>query len=270
MSRSSSEHNALIQQAFTKQATAYAANPAIVDNDWAMRLVHATRPARESRVLEVATGPGYVALAFATVCREVVGVDLTDAPLTIARQNQADRGVTNTRFESADAKRLPFRNGSFDLTVCRLAFHHFDTPGQVFSEMVRVCRPGGKVVVEDLVASERGNRAAYSDRWERLRDPSHVAALSLGQLLALYREADLEIENLRWEQRRQDVERWLSTTDTLPSTAEQVRQLIQADADQHISGTPVFRDDNARLCFMHRMVTVVGRKHAGNKAAVTA
>ncbi|MEE2636132.1 MAG: class I SAM-dependent methyltransferase [Acidobacteriota bacterium] len=260
MARSASEHNALVQQAFTKQATAYAANPTIVDSDWAMRLVHAAQPTAESRVLEVATGPGYVALAFATVCREVVAVDLTDAPLTIARQNQTERGLTNVTFESADANRLPFDDGSFDLAVCRLSFHHFDTPGQVLAEMARVCRPGGKVAVEDLIASECADRAAYYDRWERLRDPSHVTALSLGQLIGLYRDAGLEIENLRWEQRRQDVERWLRTTDTPPETAEQVRQLIQADAEQHLSGTPVFRDDDARLCFLHRMVTTVGRK----------
>ncbi len=258
MARSSAEHNTLVQQEFTKQATAYATNPTIVDVEWALRLVQAAQPSPENRVLEVATGPGHVALAFATVAREVVGVDLTEAPLAIARKNQAQRGLTNVSFEAADAKHLPFEDATFDIAVCRLAFHHFDTPEQVFSEMVRVCRPGGKVAVEDLVASEHRDRANYYDQWERLRDPSHTAALSLSQLVGLYREAGLEVENLRWEQRPQDVERWLQTTQTPPGTAQQVRQLIQDDADQRISGTPIYRDEEGRLCFMHRMATVVG------------
>ncbi|HIE92934.1 MAG TPA: class I SAM-dependent methyltransferase, partial [Acidobacteria bacterium] len=109
----------------------------------------------DDRVLEVATGPGYVALAFATVAREVVGVDLTDAPLAVARRNQADRGVTNVSFQSADAKALPWPDGSFDIVVCRLAFHHFESPARVLAEMVRVCCDGGKVAVEDMIASER-------------------------------------------------------------------------------------------------------------------
>ncbi len=260
MTRSPSEHAELIQREFTKQANAYAANPTIIDSDWAGRLVHAVRPAPDNRVLEVATGPGYVALAFAAVVREVVGVDLTDAPLAIARKNRAERGLTNVSFESADATQLPLEDGSFDVAVCRLAFHHFDTPRQVLSEMVRVCRPGGKITVQDMISSEQADRADYYNRWERLRDPSHTRALSLGQLVALYREAELEIENLQWEQRPQDVELWMRNSETPPETARSIRRLIQEDADQKISGTPIFHDDEGRLCFSHRMVTVVGRK----------
>jgi ubiquinone/menaquinone biosynthesis C-methylase UbiE len=260
MTQASSAHNQLIQQEFTKQATAYASNPVIIDSDWALRLVQAVQPTPASRVLEVATGPGYVALAFATVAREVVGVDLTDAPLAIARKNREERGLTNVSFESADAKQLPFEDGSFDIAVCRLAFHHFDLPQQVFSEMARVCRPGGKVAVEDMIASEQPDRANYYNHWERLRDPSHTTALSVSQLLAFYTAAGLEIDTLQSEQRAQDVEQWMRNTQTPSDTAEEIRKLIREDADHQISGTPIFRDEEGRLCFRHRMVTVVGRK----------
>ncbi len=260
MTQSSTAHNKLIQQEFTKQATAYATNPAIIDSDWALRLVQAVQPTPACRVLEVATGPGYVALAFASVAREVVGVDLTDAPLTIARKNGEERGLTNVSFESADAKQLPFADDSFDIAICRLAFHHFDTPQQVFSEMVRVCRPGGKVAVEDMIASERPDRADYYNHWERLRDPSHTTALSVSQLLAFYAAGGLEIEHIQSEQRTQDAEQWMRNTQTPRDTAEEVRKLILEDAAQHISGTPIFRDAGGQLCFIHRTVTVVGRK----------
>lgn len=260
MAPSSTEHNQLIQREFTKQATAYATNPAIIDSDWALRLVQAAQPTPESRVLEVATGPGYVALAFATVAREVIGVDLTNAPLAIARQHREARGLTNVSFESADAKQLPFEDDSFDIAVCRLAFHHFDTPGQVFSEMARVCRPGGRVAVEDMIASERSDRADYYNHWERLRDPSHTTALSVSQLLAFYTAAGLEVENIQSEHRAQDVEQWMRNSQTPADQARKIRKLIQEDADQHISGTPIFYDESGQLCFIHRMVTVVGRK----------
>ncbi|MCP3960641.1 MAG: methyltransferase domain-containing protein [bacterium] len=266
MTRSPIEHAKLIQREFTKQATAYAANPTIIDSDWAGRLVQAVQPTPDSRVLDIATGPGYVALAFATMVREVVGVDLTDAPLGIARKNQAERGVKNVSFESADARQLPLKDGSFDIVVCRLALHHFDSPQQVLSEMVRVCRPGGKIAVQDMIASEQADRADYYNHWERLRDASHTKALSVGQLVALYGEAQLEIENLRWEQRVQDVELWMRNTETPYDTARRIRHLIQQDAAQEISGTPIFHDDEGRLCFIHRMVTVVGRRKAAGSS----
>ena len=260
MTEPATSHNELIQQEFTKQATAYATNPTIIDSDWALRLVQAAQPTPESRVLEVATGPGYVALAFATVAHEVVGVDLTDAPLAIARKNKAERRLTNVTFESANANQLPFADDSFDIAVCRLAFHHFDTPQQVLSEMVRVCRSGGKVVVEDLIASERPTGADYYNHWERLRDPSHTTALSVSQLLAFYTAAGLEIDAIHSEHRAQDVEQWMRNSQTSAETAQEVRRLIQEDAAQHISGTPIFHNNEGQLCFMHRMVTVVGRK----------
>src|SRR5688500_6082268 len=68
-------HKDRVRHEFTKQAENYAAASLISDPERVARLVQAVNPAPESRVLEVATGPGYVAMGFATVCREVVGID---------------------------------------------------------------------------------------------------------------------------------------------------------------------------------------------------
>ncbi|MEZ4867131.1 MAG: class I SAM-dependent methyltransferase [Caldilineaceae bacterium] len=254
------DQNQLIQQEFTKQAQAYAANPNINDPAWAMRLVQAAQPTAQDRVLEIATGPGYVALAFATVAKEVVGIDLTAAPLAIAESNRQARSLANVRFEAADANQLPFADGAFDIVVCRLAVHHFAAPEQVFREMVRCCRPGGKVVIEDLLASEQPERAAYYNQWERLRDPSHVTALSLTQLVALYTAAGLEIEQVQSEAKTQVVEQWLHNAQTPPHQAAEVRRQITRDLAEGLSSIHIFYNDDGQLCFDHRMFTVVGRK----------
>ena len=260
MPSNSTIHNQLIQQEFTKQADAYAANPTIADPAWAMRLVEVVQPKATDRVLEIATGPGYVALAFATQAATVVGVDLTTAPLTIAEQNRQERRLTNVRFESADANQLPFDDEQFDIVVCRLAVHHFFDPAQVLAEMVRVCRSRGKVVVEDLVASEHQERAAYYNRWEQLRDPSHTTALSLTQLMTLYTNLGLEIVHIKMEDRTQIVEQWMKNAQTPTDVADQVRQLITADLAEERSGLHIFHNAAGELCFDHRMATVVGQK----------
>ncbi|MCB0095976.1 MAG: methyltransferase domain-containing protein [Caldilineaceae bacterium] len=254
------QQNKLIQQEFTKQAQAYASNPTVRDADWAMRLVQAASPSPNDRVLEVATGPGYVALAFAAAGCNVIGVDLTAAPLAIAEQNRQERSLTNVRFEAADANQLPFEDSSFDIVVCRLAVHHFAEPQTVFGQMARVCRPGGKVVIEDLLASENLARAEFYNRWEQLRDPSHVAALSLSQLIGFYAAAGFEVESVQSETRTQVVEQWLRNSQTPPDKADEVRQLLAADRAQNRSGIHIFEDDAGQLCFDHRMFTVVGRK----------
>src|SRR6266511_775676 len=120
------EHNQVVREEFTRQAVAYAANPAIADPERIARLVHAVRPTPQDRVLEVATGPGYVAMGFAAVAREVVGVDLTAAPLAIAEQRRLEQGLHNVRFQLTDAPRPPFTDCAFNAVFRPLAFRHFE------------------------------------------------------------------------------------------------------------------------------------------------
>lgn len=134
-------HKAVVQEEFTRQAEVYAAAPSVADPARVARLIDAIAPAHESRVLEVACGPGFLALAFAERCREVVGIDLTDAPLDIAERKRKERGLATLCFQRGDAERLPFPDNDFDVAVCRLALHHMEKPGGVLREMARVCRP---------------------------------------------------------------------------------------------------------------------------------
>jgi ubiquinone/menaquinone biosynthesis C-methylase UbiE len=254
------DHNQIIQEAFTRQAAAYAANSSIADPERIARLVRAVNPRSEHRVLEVATGPGYVALAIAAIAREVIGIDLTGAPLAIAEQRRRDLQVGNVRFQTGNASHLPFADGEFDIVVCRFAFHHFDHASQVLREMTRLCAPRGLVAVEDLVVSDHPARAAYQNHFEQLRDPSHVAAFSLRALLALITEAGLEVEHVSTDQLIQPVERWLANAQTPADKARQVRRLIERDAVKDLSGTCPFQaNDDRTWCFIQRTAIVAGR-----------
>src|SRR5882724_1599314 len=122
-------HKDLVREEFTRQAPGYADAPVIKDPLHLQALLDQVQPDADARVLEIATGPGHVALAFARVCREVVGVDLTEAPLKIAERMRSERGIANTRFMQGDVEvRLPFAEGEFDVTICRFAVHHFEHP----------------------------------------------------------------------------------------------------------------------------------------------
>ena len=252
-------HQAVIKEAFTRQAAAFAANPTVSDPRRVARLVAAVDAPPGARVLEVATGPGYVALGFGAAGCEVVGVDLTPAPLAIAEAMRRQRGLPNVRFQEAEAEHLPFDAASFDAAVCRLAFHHFADPGRVLGEMVRVCRPGGTVAVEDLVVSEHPRRAAYQNRFEHLRDPSHTRAFTLSDLLAAFTAAGLEVEGVQTWELVQVVERWLANAQTPPDAAAEVRRLVAADGAADLSGARPFRRDPDGWCFRHRNAIVVGR-----------
>jgi ubiquinone/menaquinone biosynthesis C-methylase UbiE len=258
----SKDHNQVVREEFTRQATAYAANPSIYDPDRLARLVQAVQPAPHHRVLEVATGPGYVAMAFAAVAREVVGVDLTEAPLALAEKRRQEQGIHNLRFQLADAAHLPFADGEFDIVVCRLAFHHVADAPEILRQMVRVCAPHGLIAVEDLITSEHPARAAYQNRFENLRDPSHLTAFPLSTLVTFFANAGLEIEHVSTGHMVQGLERWMANAQTPAAPAVEVRHMIERDAQEDLSGTRPFRTADGQWCFTQRMAIVIGRKLA--------
>jgi SAM-dependent methyltransferase len=105
--------------------------------------------------------------------RHVVGVDLTAALLEVGAQRLREHGIANVLLQEANAEALPFIEGSFDIVFCRSSLHHFADPERAVTEMSRVCRVGGRIVLVDLVAPEPDVRDRF-DHVHRLLDLSHV------------------------------------------------------------------------------------------------
>jgi ubiquinone/menaquinone biosynthesis C-methylase UbiE len=256
-----SDHDEIVRREFTKQAQAYAASALIVNNDRLERLIQLVKPHAGARVLDVATGPGYVAMAFAAHGCDVIGLDLTEAPLAIAEKTRQERGLTNLRFMTGNAEQLPFDAQSFDIVVSRYALHHFVAQERMLSEMARVCREQGTVVIEDLVVSEHPVRAAYQNRLEQLRDPSHTQALSIRELLLLFTTCGLDVEHVAAEVLTQSVEKWLANAHTPDERAEEVRALIAQDEREDLSGCRPFHCDET-VYFRQCTATLLSRKLA--------
>jgi ubiquinone/menaquinone biosynthesis C-methylase UbiE len=103
-----------------------------------------------SRVLEVAPGPGYLAIELVklTGCR-LTGLDISRSFVSIAAANARNAGL-RIDFEQGDAADLPFPADQFDFIVCRAAFKNFTRPLLALNEMRRVLKPGGTALVIDL------------------------------------------------------------------------------------------------------------------------
>jgi SAM-dependent methyltransferase len=111
---------------------------------WASPLCAAAGVTAGQRVLDVACGSGIVARTAAdlTGAVNVVGVDLNEAMLTVARRVQPDLD-----WRRADVAALPFPDGSFDIVLCQMALMFFPDRPKALREMSRVTTPGGTVAV---------------------------------------------------------------------------------------------------------------------------
>ena len=101
------------------------------------------------RILEVAPGPGSLAIELAKLKYQVVGLDISKSFVEMAQTKARQAGVT-AEFRHGNASDMPFDAGTFDFIVCRAAFKNFTEPVQAIREMYRVLKPGGKALIIDL------------------------------------------------------------------------------------------------------------------------
>ena len=135
-----------------------------------------------AKVLEVAPGPGYLAVEMARLGRvQVTGLDISRTFVQIASENARQAGV-NIDFHQGDAAVMPFDAESFDLIVCQAAFKNFMQPASALDEMYRVLRTGGTAVIQDM-----SRTATHADI------DGEVKAMELGPLSTFTTKATLEM-----------------------------------------------------------------------------
>jgi ubiquinone/menaquinone biosynthesis C-methylase UbiE len=182
------------QASFARSADRYVESATLAEGAELERMLELARLTGGERVLDVATGGGHTALAFAPHAREVVASDLTPAMLSAAARHLAAKGARNVRFEIADAESLPFQDAQFDVVTARLAPHHFPRPHAFVEESVRVLRPEGRLIIFDNMAPEDEELDAFVNRLEAWRDPSHVRSHRSSEWQSMLKAAGLDIE----------------------------------------------------------------------------
>ncbi len=218
-----------IQNLFGAAAARYAASDYHAAGPDLAAMLEAASLRGDERVLDVGSGAGHTALAFAPHVREVVGLDLTQAMLDEARRLASVRGIANLRLERGDAMALPYPDACFDLVTCRQCAHHFERPERALREAARVLRPGGRLVLVDSVAPEDPAQDTFLNAIELLRDSSHVRDHAVSRWLGLFDEAGLAGECLRAWRLTIDFDDWVERMATPPAVVAVLRGML-ADA----------------------------------------
>lgn len=104
---------------------------------------------RGSAVLEVAPGPGFLAIELAKRGFRVTGLDISRSFVEIATRNADEAGVA-VDVQHGDVAAMPFADSAFDFVACVAAFKNFPEPVAALDEIHRVLRPGGSASIQDL------------------------------------------------------------------------------------------------------------------------
>jgi SAM-dependent methyltransferase len=257
VSERAEEQRRLIVDQFTRQAVPFAEMPAHSNEESLRLLAEMAQVGPGDTVLDVACDLGQRAGDQAGAAGHVTGTDLTPAMIEQAQARQRARGLANLSWLVGDAVPLPFPDAAFSVVVTRYSFHHFLDPQAVLTEMVRVCRPGGRVAVIDVFTRSPGQAQAYN-LVEKLRDPSHVRALPLGELTGLCHDAGLRDVKTAFYKLDVALEALLAASFPNPGDADRIRQAFADDLGVDRLGVGALRRDGA-IHFAFPIVVLVGQ-----------
>ena len=182
------------KEQFDTQAAHYDTNWNAWSEETLRWLLANANPQPTDFMLDVATGTGFTALAFAPHVATVIGLDVSPGMLEQARRQAGERRIPNAVFQTGAAEALPFGDGSFDIVTCRIAPHHFLDVPNFLNETARVLRPGGRLaLVDTTVPDDSPEAAAWQNGVEAVRDPSHVRNYTPREWRAMTEEAGLTV-----------------------------------------------------------------------------
>jgi ubiquinone/menaquinone biosynthesis C-methylase UbiE len=254
-----SDNTQLIRDQFGAHAEKYATSPVHAQGASLSRLVELTQPGPDWLVLDVSTGAGHTALAFAPLVKGVIATDVTPKMLETARKLTEERHIQNIEFRPADAHELPFYDNMFDLVTNRIALHHYADARKAIAEMARVCKQGGLVALVDNVVPPDKQAGGYINHFEKMRDLSHNWCYPLVRLEAMFADSKIKVEHTETLRKEMEFEPWVERMGVDATTKGKLREWLMNAKDasrEHL--TP--RLDGDRIFFSLTEGILIGRK----------
>ncbi|MCU0513315.1 MAG: class I SAM-dependent methyltransferase [Anaerolineae bacterium] len=222
----SDSQQARVQAQFGQHAAAYVTSATHAAGAELARLVALAQPQPGWTMLDVATGGGHTALTFAPRVRQVIACDVTLPMLRAARDFVAGQGAGGVWYGGGAAEHLPFAPARFDLITCRIAAHHFSDLFGFVLECARVLKPGGRLLVQDMVLPPDEQAARYVDAFEKYRDPSHQRAYADYEWQGTLLDAGLTVEHSEIIQKRHELIPWAQRTGCPPDVIDRLQVLL--------------------------------------------
>jgi ubiquinone/menaquinone biosynthesis C-methylase UbiE len=262
MAETSPIHN-LVAANFGPVAERYATSAGHANKTALNSLVELVAPREDAEVLDIATGAGNVALAFAPHVARVVAFDLTPSMLDQTLKTATERNLTNVETVQGIAEELPFEDETFDIVTVRLAPHHYADIQKAVDEMARVTRTGGKVVIVDTTVPEDDTLDREINEMETLRDSSHVKNYRPSEWVRMVEEAGLQVlsESVGpyTEDFKMEFEEWVERIRTPEAQVRELRKRFQNASPQLTKAIRLEQTERATL-FVWDQITLVALK----------
>lgn len=220
------------QQQFAGNAAKYRDDPLFAMGDDLRYMVQSVSMRGTEQLLDIGSGAGHVALAFAPFVDACLGIDVTEPMIRTASEYAMNRGIANVRFQMGDAANLALADASFDIVTSRFSAHHLPDPDTAIQEITRVLKPGGTFVLVDHYAPEDTELDNFVNQLNRLRDPSHVRESSLSEWQALFKKHGLAYRQVQTWDLRLQFQSWIDRAGTPVHIRPQIEEYLRTASPQ--------------------------------------
>jgi ubiquinone/menaquinone biosynthesis C-methylase UbiE len=187
---------------------------------------------RQPKVLDLGCGAGHVSFAAAPVALAVTAYDLSEKMLEVVAASAAQRGLSNIVTVPGRAESLPFADASFDVVATRFSAHHWGDVPAAMREMRRVLRPGGIVLVIDIVAPENPLHDTVLQTLELLRDASHVRDYRVSEWQTMFDQAGFAHACESTWRLRMAFDEWIARMRTPSERVAAIRSVLDGAAEE--------------------------------------
>lgn len=211
-------------------------------------------------IVDIGSGTGNAVIPFLRSGGCAIGVELTP---TMARKglDQLNEACFSKQvvFAIGRGEHSPIAMGSVHAAICRNVFHHLENPLVVLKEMTRIVGNGGHVIIDDFYEPDADEERMPLHAIDRLRVPSHVRTLSMGEFRTLFQKAGVSLTHLIATAKRQRLSEWLDRGETSPTNMALIRMHFENLRRQGGGWWDVESEGNDYV-FSHKRITLIGRK----------
>lgn len=197
-----------------------------------------------AKALDVGCGGGHLSFLLAALAADTVALDPSPAMLATVATTAAERGLTGLRTCVGDAAQLPFPDAHFDVVATRYSAHHWSCLRPGLQAMRRVLKPGGRLLVIDVLGADSALVDTHLQAFELLRDRSHVRNRGPAQWQAVFAEQAFEVEHTADWPLRLAFAPWVERMQTPPDRIAMLRTLLR-EAPAEVADTLAIEPDGS-------------------------
>lgn len=237
-------HHDSIDKQFSSQASAYLTSAVHAVGRDLQHLKERLAALSYARVLDLGCGAGHASFAIAGQVAQVTAYDLSNQMLDVVAKAAQERGLHNITTQQGYVEQLTFADESFDVVISRYSAHHWHDVGQALREAKRVLKPGGILIMMDVMSPGHPIRDIWLQTVEALRDTSHVRNYAGGEWLALVNEAGFITNGLTTDRLVLEFDSWIARMRT-PEPLRKAIRLYQESASQEVKNYFELQEDGS-------------------------